>query len=162
VGAAKVIVPFYTFIIQLGDGFVSGLTWDDGCYGCEGNSEETCVADADGNAMGCAIAEAKCSQTNADTQLPEVDCDLKMYLGWFGTDVLGNYLTSAGKRLSRFRGASLKGAFDTAVNGAVSLYQDIKADLAPKAPAAGDSAIRAPSVSDMTINTPTTAPKGRY
>ena len=44
----------------------------------------------------------------------QTDCDLKIYVSWFGTDKDGNYLISAGKRLSAFRSWSLKSAYESA------------------------------------------------
>ena len=41
-----------------------------------------------------------------------------MYLGWYGTDVNGRYLTSAGKRFSNFRSYSANAAAQSAANTA--------------------------------------------
>lgn len=106
------VVPFYTMIVELQDGMVKALTWDDGCYGCEGDSA-ACV-----DGYTCGVSTEVC-------QKEEKDCDLKLYLGWFGTDKGGNYLTSAGKRLSRFRGSSLKSAFNNAVESTVEIASTI-------------------------------------
>jgi len=96
------IVPFWTAIIGLVDGVPTSITWDDNpsCLGCSGDS---CV---DGF---CAIPSTQCDLADGKN-----DCDVKIYIGWFGTDRNGRYLKSAGKRLSRFRNFSLNTAFTNA------------------------------------------------
>jgi len=102
------VVPFWTAIIQLKDGLAESITWDDGCYGC---SDLPCY-------------EATCGIRNINCYAGKVDCDIKIYLGWFGTDKSGRYLTSAGKRLSRFRAYSVKSAYDTASETAINAIPD--------------------------------------
>jgi len=99
-GVNKRVVPFWTIIFQLDMGRVVQVTWDSGCHGC--SAETKCVDN-----QACSVPVSWCQS--------KADCDLKMYVGWFGTDKNGRYLTSAGKRLSRFRGQSVKDAFDNAV-----------------------------------------------
>lgn len=36
------VVPYFTAIIQLIEGVVSGIVWDDGCYGCSSSAQD-CV-----------------------------------------------------------------------------------------------------------------------
>ena len=93
-------VPFFTIIIELNQGEISSITWDDKCVGC---LSDECI---DGF---CGIPQNYCGTADSQT-----DCDLKIYLGWFGTDKNGNYLTSAGQRLSAFRSWSLNEAFEAA------------------------------------------------
>jgi len=90
------IVPFWTLIVTLDGGRVSKLEWDDGCLG----SCSPCVDST------CGIPIGNCNSQAA--------CDPKFYIGWFGTDRNGRYLTSAGKRFSRFRSYSLSSAFNNA------------------------------------------------
>jgi len=97
---ADYVVPFWTLIITLDNGYVSTIEWDDGCLGsCTPCQDQT-----------CAIALSSCAS--------QAQCDPRFFVGWFGTDRDGRYLTSAGKRYSRFRSYSVSSAFSNAYNTA--------------------------------------------
>lgn len=106
------IVPFWTLIITLKDGVVEKMEWDDGCIGCKGDQcvEDTCTV---------SIAEVGCRDPGS-----KADCNPKFFIGWYGTDKDGVYLTSAGSRFSRFRQYSVSSAFSEA-------YQTASVDIAP-------------------------------
>jgi len=90
-----------TAIIILDSGIPTDIQWDDGCYGCSGDA---CI-------------DSTCGVGLYDTcWIGETDCSVKIYVGWFGTDDNDVYLTSSGKRLSRFREFSLNTAFNSATN----------------------------------------------
>jgi len=105
-GAAKLTVPFWTIVIEMTNGLVDRLTWDDSCPLCE--SSDLCVSEKN-----CGVAHSSCGNTVSDN-----NCNLQIYVGWFGTDVNGEYMTSSDKRLSRFRSGSLRGAYDSALKKA--------------------------------------------
>jgi hypothetical protein len=109
-GNNKKIVPFWTVIVELDQGQVRKLQWDDGCYGCD---ESSCI-----DSHACGEHYLACTS--------EKDCDLKIFMGWYGTDVSGNYLTSASKRLSRFRDYALKEAFDSTVKRVRAVKEGIR------------------------------------
>ncbi len=96
------IVPFWTLIITLDNGRVEKMEWDDGCLSCK---DEQCVD----STCSVSIAETGCRAAGSKT-----DCSPKFFVGWFGTDRNGQYLTSAGSRYSRFRSYSLNSAFTSA------------------------------------------------
>jgi len=97
------VVPFWTLIITLDNGYVQSLDWDDGCLGgCSPCQDATCVV-------------------NIDQCQGSASCDPKFFLGWFGTDSDGRYLISAGERYSRFRSYSLSSAFSSAYDDASSV-----------------------------------------
>ncbi len=100
------IVPYWTLIVTLKDGLVDTLEWDDGCYGCSGDAcvDETCSVDIE--AVGCRSATST------------ADCNPKFFIGWYGTDRNGQYLTSSGARSSRFRQYSVNSAFTAAYQSA--------------------------------------------
>jgi len=102
----KITVPFWTLVIEVTDGLVDKLTWDDSCPLCE--SSDMCVADRN-----CGVMHNTCGNTDADN-----NCNLQIYVSWFGTDADGKYFTSSDKRLSRFRSGSLRGAYDSALKKA--------------------------------------------
>jgi len=95
-------VPFWTLIITLNNGVYSDMQWDDGCYTCSGDA---CVDST------CALDASTC-YTNDTGSL--IDCAPKFFVGWFGTDASGVYLTSAGERLSRFQEYSISSAYSSA------------------------------------------------
>jgi len=105
-GAGKITVPFWTLVIEVTNGLVDAITWDDSCPLCE--SSDLCV-----NQRNCGVAFSSCGNTVADN-----NCNLQIYVGWFGTDVNGEYFTSSDKRLSRFRSGSLVGAYNSALKKA--------------------------------------------
>jgi len=104
-GSPVYVVPFWTAIINVDSGIVTSITWDDGCYGCSGNE---CIMET------CGVDIGTCWSNG-------VDCSLKVYVCWFGTDSTGYYLTSAGKRLSQFREYSIDYAFNSATQTGASL-----------------------------------------
>lgn len=61
----------------------------------------------------------------------DVDCDLKIYVGWYGTDTSGGYLTSASKRLSAFRSWSVVDVFESARSIAIENQPNPDALLNP-------------------------------
>jgi len=105
-GGIKYTVPFFTLIIEAHDGIVSSLYWDDSCFNCYSIGSQ-CVT------RSCGVDHSGC-QT-------DYNCNLQIYVGWFGTDSEQAYFRSAGKRLSRFRGASLGGAVNTALTATLNL-----------------------------------------
>lgn len=111
VGASKLTVPFWTLVVEMNEGQVVSLTWDDSCPLCE--SSDLCV-----ESRSCGVAHSSCGQS-AEAN----NCNLQIYLAWFGTDVDGNYLTSSDKRLSRFRSGSLRGAYDSALKKANNIAE---------------------------------------
>jgi len=104
-------VPFLTLIIETANGYVDDLYWDDSCFNCD-DPTTMCVTKT------CGVETDSCQVS--------VNCDLQIYVGWFGTDSNQAYFRSAGQRLSRFRGASLRGAFSTALTTTLNLAQGAK------------------------------------
>lgn len=93
------IVPFYTVIVKLRSGKVVDISWDEGCFGCSGDKaldhEQECKK------FGASCKGCDCA-LDRRTDCEKYDCDLKVYISWIGTDSNGDYLTSAGRRLSQF------------------------------------------------------------
>jgi len=109
------VVPFWTAIITMDNGRPTGITWDDGCYGCDGAH---CVMQT------CSVDFADCYSPATN-----IDCDVKVYLGWFGTDSNGQYLISAGKRLSQFRQYSIAAAANSAAQTGSNLLPAFQGDF---------------------------------
>jgi len=94
------VVPFWTAIITMDSGRPTSITWDDGCYGCDDSH--------------CVMQTCSVDYTDCWNPVTQIDCDVKVYLGWYGTDANGQYLISAGKRLSQFRQYSIAAAANSA------------------------------------------------
>lgn len=133
-GGVKRTASVMTAIISVQDGDVVAITWDEGCFFCDPKKED-CVPntfDNSTNTVYDAAPYATCTQT--DTACAEETgsygtegggaCDLKMYVTWTGTDVNGNFLTSAGLRFSQYRAFGVESLYDSARVGAISAYDD--------------------------------------
>lgn len=103
--AAK-IYPQLTAIIDVKDGVVDGITWDDGCIFCSDfdcgtntygyNGEEAALPTPTG---GCAKTKDVCDQ-GITTQSTE--CDIAFHVVWTGTDGNGTPFQSSAFRFSAF------------------------------------------------------------
>ena len=138
-GSDIATIPLYTVIIGLSKGVVSTITYDDGCFFCASNGvdcvntavdtvRKTLVNDTS-DLINCRksvdycypAATATLNATSTDTNytgvvLPESPCDFKLFIVWTGTDADGQYLTSAGKRFSRFRQYGVASAYQSSLN----------------------------------------------
>lgn len=123
-GGSYSVVPFYTLIIEMKNGKIKAMTWDDaGCWGCEASE---CLNDMDCSVDSRTCGKAITTDDDKDIEEPPVtNCNVKVYVGWFGTDANGRYSTSAGKRLSRFRKYSLATAYDSALSSVDGLAKSI-------------------------------------
>jgi hypothetical protein len=134
-GSQIYTIPFYTIIVSLSQGKVSYITFDDGCYFCASNGAECISTAVDLNTstavptselLGCREPASYCypassnganeSTSSNTTVLPLSPCDLKVFVVWTGTDAAGTYLTSAGRRLSRFRQYASASAYQSGLN----------------------------------------------
>lgn len=90
------VVPYFTAIIQLLEGVVTGIVWDDGCYGCSSTSAD-CVKGF------CTVQHDNCyiNTTTADASTLS-DCDPKIYIGWQGSDAKKNIMISSELVPSKF------------------------------------------------------------
>jgi len=108
-GFRCVVVPFHTIVIDLSNGVVDSITFDDDCSLC-GN--DYCV---NGN---CARDISDCTASSSSGAA--TDCDFKLYVSWSGTDSDGTYLSSSGRRLSQFRRWSLNAVYNQASDFSIS------------------------------------------
>lgn len=110
---------------------IQGVTWDDGCYFCD---PETCEPNLFGSAANhsasrivdsgytCYSPMTACTGENATT------CDITLYVGWTGTDKSGNYLSSAGLRMSQFKKYSIATYFKKIANSFSNLLPSSRFD----------------------------------
>ncbi|ETV94841.1 hypothetical protein H310_11507 [Aphanomyces invadans] len=118
--------PILTAVVSVKQGEVQGISWDDGCYLCDMASCDPNLysmptiplySTAFGDGSTCYKDHAECTNT---TGL----CDLSVYVGWTGTDANGNYLSSAGMRISQFQKYS--------VNSYISDFKTKLSSLLPR------------------------------
>lgn len=75
-------VPFRTVIVTMDQGLPTKIEW-----------EQT----------KCYFADCDCVDEMCPVKCEKGDCDLKIYLGWAGTDIAGNILNSASYSIYRFQ-----------------------------------------------------------
>lgn len=122
------VVPFLTAVTRIKDGNVTGIYWDDGCDACFGAScsNSSCGVPIDEcnipfnasltvtNITSGVDSNPDCNRYPLTACTTETDCDAKVYVSWIGTDSNGDFMTSAGLRISQFRSFSIKTAYETA------------------------------------------------
>mmetsp|Transcript_45224 Transcript_45224/g.52964 ORF Transcript_45224/g.52964 Transcript_45224/m.52964 type:complete len:293 (-) Transcript_45224:240-1118(-) len=106
--AADRIFPYLTAIIDVKDGKVQGIAWDNACVFClsdvcEENSYNFAgeLTDSAGSveSKGCHLTKAQCDAITADG---DTSCDLQIYVVWTGTDANGRVLLSSNSRYGAF------------------------------------------------------------
>ncbi|KAL7534151.1 hypothetical protein ACHAXR_005674 [Thalassiosira sp. AJA248-18] len=106
---AERIFPYLTAIIDVRDGVVRGIAWDDACIFCE---KKQCLANTY-NLNGSVATSAQIKQSVNGCYLDKIECqgfmadgsnkcDLKLYVVWTGTDADGKVLLSSDSRFSMF------------------------------------------------------------
>ncbi|TPX30535.1 hypothetical protein SmJEL517_g05911 [Synchytrium microbalum] len=85
--AALAYVRNRTAIVSLTGGAVSGIDWE----------ATSCTASS------CACVDGICGETCSISNTN--NCNIQIYLGWAGTDISGNVLTSASRSVWRFMNA---------------------------------------------------------
>jgi hypothetical protein len=94
-GPLQAMVTFFTLIIQLNAGDLTSPVWDDGCTTC---SPSTCVQNV------CGLAKSDLASVCSGGG---VDCSIKTYIGWAGTDATNSQCVSSSSVPSRFEQFSL-------------------------------------------------------
>lgn len=114
------IFPHLTAIIDVKDGIVRGIAWDDACMFC---AVSRCVENTyafDGESVlisepskGCYYTKEEC---NIIVSNGGDECDLTLHVVWTGTDLNGNYLTSSNRRYSAFNPKQIRDQLSDAIN----------------------------------------------
>lgn len=112
------VFPVYTLTISAKMGVVNDVVWDDGCYFCEDDlslsqsddpSAGKCVNSVVVNGSVTDVTVANTAPNNGKMCWTDEDgskSDVKIYIGWTGTDKAGRSFTSAGERFSRYKAYS--------------------------------------------------------
>lgn len=105
-GEQSYVFPYLTAIIDVKDGVVDGILWDDACVFC---AKQKCLENTynfdgteaiiDEPSKGCYITKERCDELH---ESGGNDCDLTVYFVWTGTDEDGKPMTSSNKRFSLF------------------------------------------------------------
>jgi hypothetical protein len=103
------VFPFLTAIIDVENGVVKGITWDDACLFCTANDCQPNTFNFQGRLAseeealqpvgGCGVLTDACATLQAENS---VGCDLLLYVVWTGTDSQGNDFKSSAYRFSAF------------------------------------------------------------
>lgn len=108
------VYPFLTAIIDVKDGEVQGVAWDDACVFCAKEKCSENIYDYNGKPgseigivpnESCSFSEEECNDIDAKG---ETTCDITLFVVWTGTDADGAPFQSSGYRFSAFPPASLK------------------------------------------------------
>jgi hypothetical protein len=115
------IFPHLTAIIDVKDGVVKGIAWDDACLFCSSNRCEENTYDFYGNqkklddpTKGCYFTKEQCDDMSATKNGNE--CDLTLYTVWTGTDKNGKkidkFLTTLFCISAKTNSRSVSGCFE--------------------------------------------------
>jgi len=125
------VFPHLTAIIDVNNGEVKGIAWDQACMFC---SNARCLENTydfsgdlrklDEPTKGCFLKTAECDEIvkNGGTE-----CDLTLHVVWTGSDEAGKVLSSSKFRFSAFTGKQVKSLFQDGV----ARFTDIDFDLNP-------------------------------
>jgi hypothetical protein len=112
------IFPHLTAIVNVVEGVVTGITWDDAGVFCGKSESEPNTFDFAGNVAteaeaeqpvrGCYLDFEECKTWHASGR---TDCDMLMYIVWTGTDANGKSFLSSGYRFSAFPAQDLGDRF---------------------------------------------------
>ena len=123
------VVPFFTLIVDMSNGYIDSVSWQDDCTTC---TSEAFVYSDDG-ACNCGVPISSCIGYNASVSTSatltststytnnSVSCDVQIYIAYSGTDSGGNVLTSASRTIANFRKWSLNSLYQSAVG----FYSDL-------------------------------------
>ena len=107
------IYPYLTAIVDVQQGKVTGIAFDNACIFCSPNQCRNNTYGFDGelaltdqpSSMGCAVPLEKCRVIH---EVDGTQCDLQLYVVWTGTDDDGNVLSSSDSRFSNFEPKQLQ------------------------------------------------------
>lgn len=110
------IFPHLTAIIDVKDGIVQGIAWDNACMFCTSSECKENTYYFNGNlktnsdipTKGCYLTKQQCVNIQ---KAGGTECDLTLYTVWTGTDENGKVLSSAKFRFSAFTGTQIMNKF---------------------------------------------------
>mmetsp|Transcript_19614 Transcript_19614/g.41228 ORF Transcript_19614/g.41228 Transcript_19614/m.41228 type:complete len:196 (+) Transcript_19614:51-638(+) len=124
------VFPYLTAVIDVKDGTVQGIAWDDACIFCKLSRCLPNTYDFVGNITtredisqptdGCYISRDECVALHAGGS---DECDLKLFVVWTGTGVGGTALFSSDSRFSAFPPNRIQENVENGVNQAIGNLQ---------------------------------------
>jgi len=103
-------------VVNIYDGVIQGFAWDNNCAAC---GPQHCMESSaslnltNGMAGTETLPQGVCGRTLSQCAPKGLACDLQILVTWAGTDRNGRNARSAGMRLSRFTGATIRSIYDT-------------------------------------------------
>jgi len=130
------IYPYLTAVVDVKDGVVRGIAWDDACIFCEQAECTPNTYNFDGSLAttekisqpvdGCSFTKVQCEGFVIDGSNT---CDLNFFVVWTGTDVYGSVLLSSDSRFSMFPPnriqENVKGRYDSMVENLNNMREKI-------------------------------------
>mmetsp|Transcript_142168 Transcript_142168/g.247764 ORF Transcript_142168/g.247764 Transcript_142168/m.247764 type:complete len:267 (-) Transcript_142168:37-837(-) len=110
------VAKLLNLVVNVRDGSISSFAWDNSCSACgpsrcmESSMQLNAATMLPGSAV---FDEGTCGETHVKCAPEDVACNLQIIVTWAGTDKYGQNLQSAGRRLSRFSGATLQSLYET-------------------------------------------------
>lgn len=102
----KIVNNVMQLIITLQEGVLTGMRWDNDCYGCRGTQEckniKTTFIDFQ-TSKSKEISYNTCTMNYCGDGADRHICNLKIFIAWEGTDYNGNYLVSRSLMLPNFQ-----------------------------------------------------------
>ena len=127
--ANRWVALYYTVVVKMDKGVVTGIDWENTCLGC---SLEDCYEKEDT----CGTRFNKCSRAPTTNEpapdLTDISCSVKIYVAWSGTDVDKDYCLSGQQTIGNFRRFSARFAFDKAAATANQVIDGIKEGQYPE------------------------------
>jgi hypothetical protein len=143
---SQYVYPYLTAIIDVRDGKVGGIAWDDACIFCQ---RSRCLANTynfDGSEAtneeisqptdGCYFTRDECVALHAGGNN---DCDLKLHVVWTGTAAGGKVLLSSDSRFSAFPPNRIQENVKAGVDSALNNLNNIKDTVSDTVTGAVDS-----------------------
>lgn len=105
------LVPFVSAVVNLRDGAIHSIVWDNLCANCGSSECATSQAALDDKMVPSGAyreSSGTCGVTATELAGKERATDFKVFLTWAGTDVDGRPAKSSAFRFSKFAGATLR------------------------------------------------------
>lgn len=122
------VFPFLTAIIDVRDGVVAGIAWDNACVFCASdyclentfNFAGQLATNLEGQSKGCYLEKSACEAMKANNGT--TSCDIQLFVVWTGTDVNGKAFQSSAYRFSAFPPGRIQDRISNQINDFISDY----------------------------------------
>lgn len=109
------IATLLSLVVNLREGVIHSFAWDNGCDAC---GPQRCMRSALSLNTTTLVPGAElessgsCGKSHTDCAASSEGCDLQVLITWAGTDKDGRHLQTAGRRLSKFGGATMASMYE--------------------------------------------------